>query len=372
MTDKEIVVVVGTRPGIIMMAPIIHELQRTNTPHYVIHTGQHYSAALDSELFEDLSLTEPAYHLSGIDKFNTHATKTGRMMEGCEAAFLERRPGIVIVNGDANTNLAAALAARKIHVPIAHSEAGERSYDWQMPEEHNRRIMDHISELLFPTNEKAKTILEGEKVTGEIFVTGNTIVDASNNHASLAREKSDSLKRFGVEKGQYILMTSHREENVDNPKKLAAILDGAEKVSEASGLRTLFLVHPRTENNLKKFGLMDRAQNLKGVSLLPALRYLDFMRLLIDAHAVLTDSGGVQQEAFIHKRPCVTMRENTEWVGTVEKGGNILSGALDGDKIAKCYQEVSTRENIDWSPIFGDGQAAKRIVQHCKDFISKS
>lgn len=207
--NNEIAVIVGTRPGIIMMAPIIHELQRTDTPHYVLHTGQHYSPALDGELFEDLSLTEPAYHLKGIEKANTHATKTARMMEGCEAAFMERRPGIVIVNGDANTNLAAAIAARKIHVPLAHSEAGERSYHWEMPEEHNRRIMDHISEVLFPTNEKAKEILEGENVQGEIHVTGNTIVDASYNHANIAKNRSKILNTHSLKPSEYILSLIH-------------------------------------------------------------------------------------------------------------------------------------------------------------------
>lgn len=367
--ENEICVVVGTRPGIIMMAPIIHELQNSNTPHYVVHTGQHYSPEMDSELFEDLHLTPAAYHLSGVAEAATHGTKTAKMLVGCEEVFLARRPALVIVNGDANTNLAAALAARKIGVPLAHSEAGERSYDWRMPEEHNRRIMDHISELLFATNEKARKILEGEKVPGEIFVTGNTIVDASINHAALAKTKSDILEKYGIDRENYILMTSHREENVDYPEHLEAIIKGAKLGAQKLGMQVIFPVHPRTLKNLKAFNLMHVADDPKHIRLLPAMRYIDFMQLLVNARLVITDSGGVQQEAFIHERPCVTVRNNTEWVETVEKRGNRIAGASDPNHIAQAIAEAFGETDFDWAPIFGDGKSAQRIVQRSLEFI---
>jgi UDP-N-acetylglucosamine 2-epimerase (non-hydrolysing) len=365
----EICVVVGTRPGIIMMAPIIHALHNAAVPHYVIHTGQHYSPEMDSELFEDLQLAPATYHLSGVAEAITHATKTAQMMVGCEEIFLERRPGLVIVNGDANTNLAAALAARKLGVPLAHSEAGERSYDWRMPEEHNRRIMDHISELLFPTNDKAKAILEGEKVPGEIVVTGNTIVDASINHAVLAKARSDVLEKYGLAPERYILMTSHREENVDHPDRLAAIIEGAKQGARRLGMTVVFPAHPRTLKNLKTFDLMHLVENAPALQLLPAMRYLDFMQLLTHARLVVTDSGGVQQESFIHQRPCVTVRDNTEWTETVASRGNRIAGASDPDRIAQCMADAFAERNFDWTPIFGDGRSAQRIVQTSVAFI---
>jgi len=365
-----IVVIVGTRPGIIMMAPIIHELIRTETPHYVIHTGQHYSANMDSELFEDLSLTKPSFHLKNDKNATSHAEQTARMMIGCEAAFVERRPSLVLVNGDANTNLAAALAARKLGISLGHCEAGERSYDWRMPEEHNRRIMDHISELLFATDAKAEKTLLGEKVPGEVFVTGNTIVDASINHALIASEKSKALDIVKVKPGEYIVMTSHREENVDDPRKLEMTLRGASKAAVQSGYDVLFLIHPRTKKNMKNFGLEELAASLPRLIITDALRYLDFMQLLTNSKMVLTDSGGVQQEAFIHKKQCVTMRDNTEWGQTIECKGNRLSGTDDPDKIATCVMEALNEKNVDWSLVFGDGTASQKIVAHSLAYVN--
>lgn len=369
---KEICVVVGTRPGIIMMAPIIHALQAGGHPHYVIHTGQHYSPEMDSELFEDLDLTPPAYHLTGIAEAQTHASKTARMMEGCEAAFLERRPGVVLVNGDANTNVAAALAGRKLGIPLAHSEAGERSYDWRMPEEHNRRIMDHISELLFATNDKARDILLGEKVPGAVHVTGNTIVDASLNHAVVAQERSSVLSDHGLAAQEYLLLTSHREENVDQPDRLEAIIRGAQAAGEATDHDVIFPIHPRTAKNLDAFGLSGLLRGASRIRMLPALRYLDFMQLLINARGVITDSGGVQQEAFIHRRPCVTIRDNTEWTETVTRRGNRIAGASDPERIRDMTVAALADRDVDWAPVFGDGKAAARIVAHCAQLLEEN
>lgn len=369
---REVAVAVGTRPGIIMMAPVIHALEAAEVPHFVVHTGQHYSPAMDSELFEDLKLPKPAFHLSDVWRKKTHGGQTASMIEGCEAAFLQRPPRLVLVNGDANTNLAAALAARKLHVPVGHIEAGERSFDWRMPEEHNRRIMDHISELLFASGEKAAEQLRKEAVLGEIHVTGNTIVDASLNHAILADERRSILGEYGVTENGYILVTSHREENVDVPEKLQSIVEGISNVAERIDIPALFMAHPRTMGRLKEFGLLERVQQDPRILVSDAVRYLDFLCLLRRARIVMTDSGGVQQEAYIHKRPTVTMRDNTEWTETLASGANRLSGADDPVVIAEHAVQANSADITDWPEIFGDGNAAARIAKISAEFVSRA
>lgn len=367
---KEVCVVVGTRPGIIMLAPVIHMLRKKNVPSFVIHTGQHYTPSMDSELFEDLNLPQPDYHLDGVSDKKTHGGQTAVMIEGCEKILFERPPRLVLVNGDANTNLAAALAARKLRIGVGHIEAGERSFDWRMPEEHNRRMIDHISDLLFTTNEQGKKHLIQEGVQGKIFVTGNTIADASINHAVLAKQRSSILNDFNLLPNQYIIMTSHREENVDDFNKLKNIIDGASFASEKLNIPVLFLAHPRTQKRIDEFNLRMHVNNAHGIIIKEALRYLDFMHLLINARIVLTDSGGVQQEAYIHQRPCVTLRDNTEWSGTLVNGANRLSDTDDPTKIIQSIFEASDIRKIEWPLLFGDGNASTRIVDVANQFIS--
>jgi UDP-N-acetylglucosamine 2-epimerase (non-hydrolysing) len=327
---------------------------------------------MDTELFEDLGLPQPAYHITDVHKKPTHGGQTAVMLEGCETAMIERKPRLVLVNGDANTNLAGALAARKLRLGVGHIEAGERSFDWRMPEEHNRRIMDHISDLLFTTNEKSVRHLRNENVMGEIHVTGNTIVDASINHAVLAKSKSDIGARLLLEPNGYILMTAHREENVDDRERLSNIIEGAAKTAEALGLPVLFPAHPRTFKRIAEFGLDETVKQAPGLRLIAALRYLDFMRLLIDAVLVLTDSGGVQQEAYIHRKPCVTLRDNTEWTETVELGANRLSGADSSEAIVARAKEAIASSDVRWEPVFGDGKAAERIVDLAVEYLDRS
>ncbi|MGQ3887473.1 non-hydrolyzing UDP-N-acetylglucosamine 2-epimerase [Legionella sp. CNM-1927-20] len=368
--SNEICVVVGTRPGIIMLAPVIHTLIKTNIPYFVIHTGQHYSPAMDSDLFEDLKLPVPEYHLKNTSLKSTHGGQTATMLEGCEEILLKRKPKLVLVNGDANTNLAAGLAARKLRIAVGHIEAGERSFDWLMPEEHNRRILDHISDLLFTTGEKGAKQLAKECVIGKVYITGNTIVDASLNHALLA-EKEDCFTKYKIMPKEYLLLTSHREENVDVYSKLKNIIEGAALAATQCNMPILFVAHPRTIKRLKEFDLHTMLLEQNDIIFCEALRYLEFLQLLINAKIVLTDSGGVQQEAYIHKRPCVTLRENTEWSETLLNGCNRLAGANDPKEIADCVHAALTMQCNNWAPIFGDGFAAERIVSHCQDFISK-
>jgi len=362
-----VAVVIGTRPGIVMFAPIIHELRRINLPHLIIHTGQHYSPNMDGQFFADLDLPEPHYKLDGVASKKTHGGQTAAMLEGIEQILFRERPRLVLVGGDANTNLAGALAARKLHIQVGHVEAGERSYDWRMPEEHNRRIIDHISEHLFTTNEKGKANLEKESVQGKIYITGNPIVDASVQHLDLAKTKSNALARLGLTPQKYAVLTTHREENVDFPEALRGILEGVSKAGGALGLPVLFLAHPRTLKRLKEFGLWQWANSLKEVHLTEAVGYLDFLNLLAHSRLVFTDSGGVQQEACIHHIPAVTLRDNTEWIETLEYGGNRLAGTNPEKILGAALAAVDIVAR--WPVPFGDGTAAKKIVEITKTVL---
>jgi len=360
-------VIIGTRPGIVMLAPIIHELVRRCLPYLVIHSGQHFSPNMDAQFLEDLNLPDPAYKLTGGAERKTHGAQTAAMLEGIESILLQERPRLVLVGGDANTNLAAALAARKLHIQVGHVEAGERSYDWRLPEEHNRRIIDHISEHLFTTNEKGKANLEREAVQGRIYVTGNPIVDASVQHLEIAKKKSDILLRLGLEPRKFAILTTHREENVDFRESLAGILEGVSRAGVRLGLRVIFLAHPRTQKRLREFGLLEWALSLKGLELHDAVGYLDFLNLLSQASLVFTDSGGVQQEACIHQVPVVTLREKTEWVETLEQGANRLTGT-DPEGIINGALEAAGIVG-DWPVPFGDGTAAPQIVSITQEIL---
>lgn len=359
----EIAVIVGTRPGIVMFAPIIHALKGKAAAHFVIHTGQHYSPNMDLQFFEDLGLPAPDYRLEGVSDKPTHGGQTAAMLEGIEHILMQCKPRVVLVGGDANTNLAGALAARKLGIRVGHVEAGERSYDWRMPEEHNRRMIDHISDYLFTTSPKSRKHLDKESVQGRIVETGNPIVDASHQHLEIALRRYGDSVRKQLPLGSYAVMTSHREENVDYPERLRGILSGAEKVAKELSIRVVFLAHPRTQKRLREFGLVDWARGLAGVELRDGAGYLEFLALLSGARLAMTDSGGVQQEACIHRIPCITMRENTEWVEAVEIGANRLVGT-DPGRIATGAAEA-LRAKVDWRIPFGDGHAA----EHITDFV---
>lgn len=366
--ERKVGVVVGTRPGIVMFAPIIHALRDAGIPQIVIHAGQHYSPVMDADLFRDLNLPQPDHKVEGVGEKRTHAGQTGVMMEGIERALLTERPKLVLVGGDANTNLAGALAARKLRIQVGHVEAGERSFDWRMPEEHNRRIIDHISEHLFATGEIGKGHLEHEAVQGRIYVVGNPIVDASLQHLEIARQKSDALRRLGLTPGSYLLMTSHREENVDFAENLRGVIEGVSQASQRLGRPAIFLAHPRTRKRLEEFELLDWAQAQPGIRLTEPVAYLDFLNLIAHAHLVFTDSGGVQQEACIHHVPAITLRENTEWVDTLKHGANRLAGT-DPQRILAAAIEADgvARE---WGAPFGDGTTAVQIATIVKDILA--
>jgi UDP-N-acetylglucosamine 2-epimerase (non-hydrolysing) len=355
-----IAVVVGTRPGIIKMTPVVKALQQTRTPFFLIHTGQHYSYNMDRQFFEELGLPKPRYHNDGLSACRYHGEQTAEMMKGVERALLQQRPQIVLVGGDANTNLAGALAGRKLGIQVAHLEAGLRSHDWRMPEEHNRVMIDHISDYLFPPTRGTRANLLKEHVRGRIWVTGNTIVDAVRQHAALSHQTSRILDKLRLEGRQpYFLVTMHREENVDrkaNLSKLAAALDEL-----AREYPIIFPIHPRTEVRLRMFGLEKRLSGIRNLKVIPAVGYLDFLRLLRGAGLVLTDSGGIQEECCCLNVPCVTLRDNTERPETVAVGANIIAG-LDPDRVVKAAQAMLRRPRR-WRNPFGDGHAGKRVAK---------
>jgi UDP-N-acetylglucosamine 2-epimerase (non-hydrolysing) len=312
---------------------------------------------MDRVLFEDLGLKEPGCRLETVRFCTYHGEQTAEMLKGVEQILLEHRPKLVLVGGDANTNLAGALAARKLHLKVGHIEAGERSFDWSMPEEHNRVIIDHISDYLFATGEKARANLLRESVRGEIYVTGNPIVDACYQNLEIARRRH-TAERYGVRVKDYVLVTLHREENTDNAERLKGALAAVQSVGRELGLRTLMFAHPRTRRRIEEFELP--ASALEGIQLEEPVGYLDFLDLLASAALVCTDSGGVQQEACILRVPAITLRDNTEWTETLEIGANVLAG-VDPDAAVVAARSMINRDG-GWMQPFGDGACAGRII----------
>jgi UDP-N-acetylglucosamine 2-epimerase (non-hydrolysing) len=350
----KISVVVGTRPEIIKMSPIIRECERLNLDYFILHSGQHYSYNMDRVFFEELELPEAKYNLDVGSGF--HGEQTGKILAGVEKVLLEEEPDVVLVEGDTNTVLAGALAAAKLGVAVGHVEAGLRSYDCSMPEEINRVLVDHISDYLFAPTDKSAWILLSEGLAKEkIFVTGNTIVDAVFQNLEIANNKRDVMNHLEIKPKNYFLVTAHRQENVDNRARFAWIFRGLRNVAEEFGIPLIYPVHPRSRKQIEEFGLQ-----ADGVRLIEPVDFLSFLQLEKNAKLVLTDSGGVQEEACVLGVPCVTLRDNTERPETVEVGSNVLAGA-ESDRILECTKMMLLRGNS-WVNPFGDGDAGRRTV----------
>lgn len=350
----KITLILGTRPEIIKLAPVIKELIRRKADFFILHTGQHYSYQLTQVFFEQLELTSPQYNLETGS--GSHAAETARMLIGIEKILVDEKPEIVLIEGDTNSILAGALAASKLGIKVGHVEAGLRSYDRSMPEEINRIIADHISDYLFAPTPKAKQILLGEGIDEKkISVTGNTIVDATLQNLEIARNKADILNTLKLKPGEYFLVTLHRQENVDDRARFTSILDGLEKIHAEYGLPLIYPVHPRSRKKMTEFGLQN-----KNVVLIEPADYLNFLQLESNARLVLTDSGGVQEECCILRVPCGTLRDNTERPETVEVGANIIAGVAP-ERILECVKTMLGKKN-NWENPFGDGKAAERIV----------
>lgn len=351
--------VLGTRPEIIKLSPLIRVCERKHIPFSILHTGQHYSYEMDRIFFEELELPKPDFSLdvgSGL-----HGEQTGKILAGAERVFNEHRPDIVLVQGDTNTVLAGALAAVKLHIPVGHVEAGLRSFDRKMPEEINRIVADHVGEYLFAPTETAAGNLHHEGINEKkIFVTGNTVVDAVKENLRIAQKEAKILGHLGLKEKQYILVTAHRAENVDVKERLNGILQGLVSVHEKTGIPVIFPVHPRTEKMMREFGIF-----APGINIIQPVGYLEFLILEASAALLLTDSGGIQEEGCVLNVPCVTLRDSTERPETLEVGSNVLAGT-DPRVILENALDMIDRDRS-WKNPFGDGKAAMRIVDIIAD-----
>jgi len=348
-------IVLGTRPEIIKMAPVIRVCEQKSVPYSILHTGQHYSYDMDRIFFEDLKLPLPDYNLDVGS--GTHAEQTGAIMKGIEKVYLQNVPDVILVQGDTNTVLAGGLVGAKMQIPVGHVEAGLRSYDRKMPEEINRVIVDHISDYLFaPTNNSYQNLIQEGIDDSKIFITGNTIVDALIQNYEIAKEKSTILQQIGLIPRQYLLVTVHRAENVDIKNRLEGIISGIRQVGISYDLPVIFPMHPRTQKKIQEFNISS-----EGLTIISPTGYLDFLELEAHARLILTDSGGVQEEACILQVPCVTLRENTERPETVDVGANILAGS-NMDQITDNAEkmELSSRS---WVNPYGDGTAGEKIIE---------
>ncbi|MGB9828060.1 MAG: non-hydrolyzing UDP-N-acetylglucosamine 2-epimerase, partial [Thermosphaera sp.] len=344
-----------TRPEIIKLAPVVKELEKRGIDFFILHTGQHFSYNMDRVFFEQLELPQPKYNL-GVGS-GSHGEQTAKMLLGVERVLTDERPDVVIVQGDTNSTLAGALAAVKLQVPVAHVESGLRSFDMSMPEEVNRVVVDHVSTLLFAPTQLSRRNLEREGIVEGVYVTGNTIVDAIMMYSPRIEEAKLPLDL----PMEYVLLTLHRQENVDNPVRLASAIKGVGLVAEELKVHVIFPVHPRTRLRLVEYGI--RVPD--GLVLLEPLGYFQFLKLLKGSRVVLTDSGGVQEEACILGVPCVTLRYNTERPETVYVGANVVAG-LDPQRILSKTLEMADKRGS-WPNPLGDGRAAEKIVRTLKD-----
>ncbi len=332
----KIISIVGARPQFIKLAPLSDKLS-SNHKELIIHTGQHYDNSMSERIFTDLGIRNPDYHL-GVGS-GTHATQTGDMMKSLEVIISKEKPGLVIVFGDTNSTLAGALVAAKLNIPLLHVEAGLRSYNRSMPEEINRVVTDHVSEYLFAPTEKAASILKAEGLEAKTYMTGDIMVDTIMKNLPLAIEKSTVPAGLNIETREFNLLTLHRNYNVDNLKILANIIQKLDDLGEL----IIFPVHPRTRKMLKEINF-----SVQNIMLIEPLGYIDFIAVEYFSKRIITDSGGVQKEAYILKRPCITLRTETEWVETVNEKWNLLIDPLDASMCEKIssFATPETQKNV--------------------------
>lgn len=348
----KIATVVGARPQFIKAAPVSAEL-RKNAREVLIHTGQHYDRNMSAIFFEQMGIPEPDYNL-GVGSGGQGA-QTGQMLAKIEEVALDEKPDFMLIYGDTNSTLAGALVAAKLHIPVAHIEAGLRSYDRRMPEEINRIVADQVSDILFCPTQTAVENLAKEGITRGVELVGDVMYDAALHFGAMAEEQSKILEELGLKPKEYILATIHRQSNTDDINNLKALLEAFIE----SGKPIVFPVHPRTRKAIFTAGL-EGALTGTQVNLIDPLGYIDFLRLEKNAAKILTDSGGVQKEAFFFAVPCVTLRDTTEWVETVESGWNVLVH-IDKDML---LDKIANFNPAGEPPkLFGDGRAAFYIAQ---------
>ena len=368
--------VVGARPQFVKLAPLCRAIEAANAngaaiTSLVVHTGQHYDPAMSDVFFSELGIPKADLDL-GVGS-GSHGRQTARMLEALETAMLEHRPDMVLTYGDTNSTLAATLAAVKLHLPVAHIEAGLRSFNRRMPEEANRLAADHLSDLLFAPTPESMRNLANEGLSARACLVGDVMLDAIRAFAPVALERSRVLERIGLAKGAYLVATLHRADNTE-ASRLGELLEALAAVGTRAS-PVILPLHPRTAHVIRNAGLgLPTGGGLRTVE---PLGYLDMISLISNARIVLTDSGGLQKEAFFLGRPCITLRDETEWVETVEEGGNLIAGT-DPDRIRGAvahWDAALARGAVDFrsgiTRAFGDGLASRAIVDRTVDFLSQ-
>jgi len=351
-----VMVIVGTRPEIIKMAPIVKALQANSAPFTFVHCGQHYDYTMSKRFIHELGLPKP--NCSFEVRSRSPGIQTGRIMVIIERVIKEARPKLVLVEGDTNGVLASALAALKLNVPVGHVEAGLRSFDLRMPEEHNRRLVDHVSTYLFAPTENARKNLEKESILGEVYVTGNTVIDAVIQHLPIAERKSNILKNVVFKK--FALVTAHRAENVDD----SGVLENLVESFIESPIPIVYPVHPRTQKRLRQQKMWKKLSSSENVQMLPPLGYFDFLLLIKNCEMILTDSGGLQEEATAPplRKPVLVIRLSTERPEAVEAGFAKVVGIEKNALVKAMENTLNERSDLPKVSPYGDGSAGKRIV----------
>jgi UDP-N-acetylglucosamine 2-epimerase len=369
----KIVTIVGARPQFIKAGAISRAIQEFNKrlqhrrykkrriQEILVHTGQHYDYLMDKVFFEELELPRPDYHL-GVGS-GSHAKQTGMMLERIEPILQKENPKVILVYGDTNSTLAGALAAAKLRIPVAHVEAGLRSYNQSMPEEINRVLTDHLATVLFcPTTQSVRNLLkEGIKDGGTQVVknVGDVMYDSILYYTKIAEKKSTILKRLDLITPNYYLATLHRAENTDGPRRLESILRALDEIGRNTPV--ILPLHPRTKKMIKAYRFFSKFKN---IGFIEPVSYLDMLQLEKNAEAILTDSGGVQKEAYWLRVPCLTLREETEWVETVEGGWNVLVGMKTRKIVEGISHLEEKKKKFSLKEIFGDGKAGAKVVRN--------
>ena len=357
----KIVNVVGARPNFMKIAPIIKEEKRYSNKieSILVHTGQHFDRKMSKLFFKDLGLPKPDFYL-GVGS-HSHAVQTAKIMERFEDVLLKVRPDLVLVVGDVNSTIACALCAVKLCIPVAHVEAGLRSFDRTMPEEINRVLTDSISEYLFTTEKDANKNLLKEGISRDnIYFTGNVMIDTLVGHKKIA-DRSSVLKRLRLKKKDYAVLTLHRPSNVDKKYSFVNILEALYEIQREIAI--IWPMHPRTQKMIREFKLDDYILRMPNLRVVSAMGYLEFLKLMADSRFVMTDSGGIQEETTVLKVPCLTIRKNTERLVTVKEGSNIVVGQ-DRQRIVKeALNIISGKVKRGETPKLWDGKAAERIIR---------
>lgn len=352
--QRKIITIVGARPQFIKTPLVSAEISKF-AQEIIVHTGQHYDDAMSGIFFRELGIKKPKYNLN-IGSGNQGA-QTGQMLEGIEKILLKEKPDLVLIYGDTNSTIAGALAAAKLHIPVAHIEAGMRSYNRQMPEEINRVVSDHISTLLFCPTKSAVQILKGEGISKGVYFTGDVMADIQQKFTK------KMLKTYNLQPKTYLLATVHRQENTDKRENLENIVEALMQINKT----IIWPLHPRTKKMLGEYGLDKKLALSPSVRLIEPQGFKEMMSLECNAELILTDSGGVQKEAYLARVPCITLRNETEWQETVQSGWNQLAGSNINKilKLVKNYPRPKSHPNF-----LGNGQAYQKIAKIIQKYLS--